>query len=231
MASFSNVATKASSSVMTNLTNLESLRSYKIRIWRDAFRRLQNDSVRNRPVASPWQPTTGPAPVRPLNPAATSFLPPGLPDPDSPPPSERQQSWLDFLVSTEVLGTKHVPEISPWGAIGPPAKRPAAILPPPTSRLNPRAAEFVPAPAVSSPPPPPSSLNPNAAVFHMPGSDILEAHVLSQFPPYLERRQLHYHNHPEWSRMLRRVQRANPDAVGAIQQFAESEKQRYKATI
>ena len=114
------------------------------------------------------------------------------------------------------------------------------LLPaPPPPGLNVNAPEFHPpappplgldvdAPVFYMPAPPSLGLNINAPVFHWPGSDILELHVLSQFPEYKVRRCLHNNNHPEWSRMLKRVQRQYPHAIGAIQQFAELEKQRYK---
>lgn len=128
--------------------------------------------------------------------------------------AKREQERQDFFKFSEPLERSLLPRTSPWGPIGAPP-------PPPTSRLNPRAKKFKPKRAKPSAPTGPPE----------PGSDILELYLLRQFPPYEVRRDMHNSNHPQWSRMLAQVQRANPNAVGAIQQFAELEKQRYKGML
>ena len=128
---------------------------------------------------------------------------------------ERQRLCRELSDKSEPLTASRQLRVSPWGAIGTPVTR----------GRNPHAAVFVPAPPPPPPPPPPPGPN---VVFLLPGSDILEPYLLDQFPPYEVRRDMHNNNHSGWSQMLRQVQRANPHAVGAIQQFAEAEKQRYK---
>lgn len=126
----------------------------------------------------------------------------------------RQRLCRELSDNSEPLTASRQLRVSPWGAIGTPVTR----------GRNPRAAVFVPAPP---PPPPPPGPNVDGIVFPLPGSEILEPYLLNQFPPYEVRRDMHNNNHSQWSRMLSDVQRANPTAVGAIQQFAELEKQRY----